>query len=111
MIKSKRFSPLWLIMLLVPLLAVNIFCGLRIHQLALERARIKKDYGEINNIRYGLLSVDAWKGNIEDIISDQIENFNLSENQEAALKQEISKVLNSLITEVDSILQRDQGTV
>lgn len=104
---SDRTKMLWI---LVPLLAVNALLGADIYGLSARRETIKLDYGEVNSIRYGLLSVDAWKENIQGILAGQIGAFKLSKNQEAVLSEQINKALNTLITEADRLIQRRQST-
>lgn len=96
-------------MFLVPILAFNAFLAFDIHQLSQRRDRIKQDYSQVNSIRYGLLSADAWKERIQAILSDRVGDFELSEAQEVALRGEISSALHALITEADRSLQKRQA--
>jgi hypothetical protein len=81
------------------------------HRLSTERAHLKKDYSEINSITYGLLSVDAWKNHIKAILTERIQDFTLNKEQEDTLRQEISVVLNALITKADNIIQHEHKNV
>src|ERR1041384_5300611 len=100
-----------LLLLLLPVLVFNGWCGWQIHLLSLQRAQMRTDYSEVNNIKYGLLSVEVWKNQLQYIISEQIETFDLSKDQEKALRDEITDVLNALITQADSMLQSDHKTI
>jgi len=99
-----------LLLILVPVLAANALFGADIYRLASRREAIKLDYGEVNSIRYGLLSVDAWKENVQEILTSRIGDFKLSRRQEAALSVQISKALNTLITEADKMIRKHQNT-
>jgi hypothetical protein len=100
-----------MLLILVPLLAANMACGLEIYRLSSEREMIKQDYSEVNSIRYGLLSVDAWKDRIKLILKARIGDFSLSPDNEAFLRGEISQALNALLTQADLMLQKHQNTL
>lgn len=99
-----------MLLILGPLLAANVLFGVDIQRLSAKREALKIDYGEVNSIRYGLLSVDAWKENLQGIVSGQIGEFKLSKAQEAVLSGHISKALNTLITEADRTMRKHQDT-
>src|SRR5437870_3212 len=109
--QKYRLSLFILLIALIPLLALEVSCGWQVYHLSQQRAKIKNDYSEVNNIKYGLLSVEAWRDHIEKIVSNQIEGFNLTAEQEKYLRAEISRVLNNLITQADSMLQQDNKTL
>ena len=100
-----------MLLILVPVLAGNVFCGLDIYRLSSRRERIKQDYSQINSIRHGLLSIDSWKERIQAILADRIGDFELSKAQEGVLRGEISNALDALITEADRTLQKRQSTL
>lgn len=58
---------------------------------------IKIDYAELNHIRYGLFSINAWKKQIQVIMIDEINKLNLSHSNEAELKKHIEIQLDKLI--------------
>lgn len=99
-----------MLLILVPVLAANVLFAADIYRLSSRREVIKLDYGEVNSIRYGLLSVDAWKESIQGILAGQIGAFKLSKKQEAVLSEQVSKALNTLITEADKMIHRHQDT-
>lgn len=100
-----------LLLVLVPLLAFNAFLAFDIRQLSVRRDRLKQDYSEVNSIRYGLLSVDAWKDKIQAILSDRVGEFELSKAQERVLLGEISSALHALVTEAERSLQKRQKSL
>jgi hypothetical protein len=97
-------------LLLVPILAAAVACGADICRLSSRREAIKLDYSEVNSIRYGLLSVDAWKERIQIILGDRIGDFKLSKANEAVLRDEITQALNALISQGEAILQKHQNS-
>ena len=99
-----------MLLLLVPVLFANAFFAYDIHRLASRRETIKQDYSEINSIRYGLLSVESWKVRIQGILADQIGDFKMTKKQEDILSEQISKALNTMITEAEKMLKAHQNT-
>lgn len=100
-----------LLAVLVPVVAANLFIGVDIYRLSAQREIIKWDYSQVNSIRYGLLSVDAWKERTREILEDRIGTFTLNPEHEAVLREEISHALNALITEADLLLRKHQETL
>jgi hypothetical protein len=109
--KYKGLYQFLMILFLAPVLAFAVWCGYDIHKLSQERAVIKKDYSQINNIQHGLLSVDAWKGNLMDIINTQINEFQFTNKQEDTLRVELNKILNSLVTKAVTMVNKKQTTL
>jgi paraquat-inducible protein A len=109
-VKEKIFRILFILVLL-PVAGYAGWCGYTIYNLSAERAALKKDYSEVNNIQYGLLSVDRWRDNITEIVSAQIEDFELSGMQEDTLKKEINKILNALISQADEMINEKQKNI
>ena len=93
------------------LLAVAGWCGLQVYQLSNTRAAIKKDYSVLNNITYGLLSVNAWRDHMVRVVTHRIDDFEFTPDQEAALKHEVAQVLHAVINKADSMIDRKQRTV
>src|SRR5580704_3819688 len=93
----------------IPLLLLSIYCGTKVHNLAIERANIKKDYSDMNSITYGLLSVNIWKDNIQEIISDRVDDFELSPEQTKIIQEEITVLLNKIILQTDSMIQHSHS--
>lgn len=85
--------------------------GLQIHELSDRRAEIKKDYSELNNITYGLLSVNAWRDHLSQLINNRIDDFELTTEQEVALRSEVSALLHAVINKADSLVERKQKTL
>jgi hypothetical protein len=102
---------LLLVVLLTPVLIFSIWCGAHIFSYSRDRAALKRDYSELNNIQYGLLSVDAWRENVTDIVSEKIQNFSFSPAQLDTMKLELNKILNALITQANEMINAHQTTV
>jgi hypothetical protein len=109
-LKSKWFSVV-VIALLTPLLLYAAWCGKEIYHLSKERTLIKKDYSEVNNIEFGLLSVDEWSNNVSEIVIAKIKEFHFTIAQKDTLEKEINKVLNSLVTQAVGMINEKQKTI
>jgi hypothetical protein len=109
--QKNRILKWLLLVILFPVVALNIWCGISIYKLSNEHAELKSDYADLNNIKYGLLSVNAWKKPLQSIVAERIEGFTIDKKQAAVLKQEISTLLNSLIDEADSFAHEDKKTI
>lgn len=60
----------------------------------------KQDYSEINNIKYGLFSINQWKAQLSDIINSEISELDVRNNAKQ-LKPMLETQLNQLIDNVD----------
>ena len=95
---------------LAAVLGADARCAWVIHRLSAERELVQEEYGEVNSIRYGLLSVDEWKTHLQRVTAHEVRDFHLTPDQESALKDEVSKALNALITAADAQLAKPQPT-
>lgn len=73
-----------------------------------QRTQLKMDYSYINSIKYGLLSVDRWRDNITELVTDQINEFKLKGSQEEKLKESLNEILNALITQAVEMMNEKQ---
>ena len=105
------FQRTLLILFCGSLLAIAGWSGYQVYTLSNERAEIKKDYSVLNNITYGLLSVNAWRDHMIRVVTHRIDDFELTVEQEKALKFEVSQVLHAVINKADSMLDKKQKTI
>jgi hypothetical protein len=108
---KKTLQQTLLIIVTTALLAVAALSGYQVHDLSTKRAEIKKDYSVVNNITFGLLSVNAWRDHMISVVTHRIDDFNFSPDQEAALKHELSAVLHAVISKADSMVELKQKTI
>lgn len=111
MIKDRPLNKVLLIVVLAPVIIFAMWCGFNIHQLVSQRSEIKKDYAELNNIKYGLLSVDSWRVHMSEIVSEQIDAFDLSNIQEDTLKKALNNLLNSVVTKANEMVNKKQKSL
>lgn len=100
-----------LLLVIVPLLGVASYCSFILYKYSRERATVKTDYSAVNNITYGLLSVDAWKEHLVTIISNRIDDFEFTPEQELVVKSQIEVLLHSVIDKADTLLHAKQKTL
>lgn len=85
--------------------------GQQIISLSIQNQAYKQDYADINNIKYGLFSVNQWKEQLSAIINTEVSNLDLSENKDK-LKPMLETQLNQLIDGVNAkIKAKNQKTV
>src|SRR3989304_6596909 len=71
----------------------------------------KNDYAELNNVKYGLFSIEEWKRQITVILAEEINKLYLSRTNERELRKHIEIQLNTLIDKVDKkIREENTGT-
>lgn len=87
------------------------FCGYKVYALSSERREVKRDYSVINNVSFGLLSVDHWRDQVVAAVSNKIQNFELTKDEENNLRKEIEQILHSLITKAVSEVNKPAKTI
>ena len=106
---NKSFFQRTLLILFASILLLLAgYCGLQVSRISNQRAEIKKDYSVLNNITFGLLSVNAWRDHLIRIVTNRIDDFELSAEQDKALKFEVAQVLNAVINRADKMLDKKQ---
>ena len=85
---------------LIVIIASALLCG-QIISKAIINQENKNDYAELNHVKYGLFSVDAWKRQITVILAEEIDKLDLSRTDERDLRKHIEVLLNTLIDKVD----------
>ena len=112
--KKKSGSVLSRILLISGVTCILIaigYCGFNVHELSDRQQRIKKDYMVINNVSFGLLSVDQWRDNIVSTVDSQIQHFKLTPQQRQDLKKEIEQILYGLVDTAIASIDKPQKTI
>jgi hypothetical protein len=99
-------AKLLLILGLSLLLAGEGFFGYKLHQLSARQEMIKADHANVNNISFGLLSVDNWRGQVAGIINQQVRHFKLTPKQKQHLQTEVEQVLYALIDKAEAMVNK-----
>ncbi|MBE7176349.1 MAG: paraquat-inducible protein A [Mucilaginibacter polytrichastri] len=95
----------------VLLLGAMSYLGWHIHELSERQKIVKEDFSTINDISFGLLSVNSWKSKIEEIVEEQIDNFNFTSKQQKDLQIEIEKILHALIDKAVKMINKPQKSI
>lgn len=100
-----------LILSLAILLGTEAYFGFRLHELSDQQERIKEDYSDINNITYGLFSVQQWKDNVSRIVHHQVRNLKMTRKQKKILQTEVEQVLLALINKAEALVNKPKKTL
>jgi hypothetical protein len=112
--KKNSGSTLSRILLIIGVTCILIaigYCGFNVHELSDRQQRIKKDYMVINNVSFGLLSVDQWRDNIVSAVDSQIQQFKLTPQQRQDLRKEIEQILNGLVDTAVGSIEKPQKSL
>jgi hypothetical protein len=93
------------------LIGLTVFCGVRLHQTAAERTEIKETYGKLNSFTYGLLSADTWKDIMRNIVTDRVQEFQFTPEQQEVLQEETAKVLDHLLADAEKITKKPNNSL
>jgi len=108
---NKLSQQLLITVLAGSLLFVAIWSGYQVHSLSDQRAAIKRDYSTLNNITNGLLSVNAWRDHLIRVVTNRIDDFELTRQQEDSLKSEVASVLHAIINKAGDLVDKKQKTI
>lgn len=87
------------------LLIITMWQAISIHSLSKEKQTYKIDYAELNSVQYGLMSVQTWKQKISWIFKKKIDEFELTNTNQAEVQQKIEEMLYWVLSEVDKVMQ------
>ena len=99
-----------LILVLSVLLCGEAYFGFRLHLLSSRQEQIKEDYSTVNNITFGLFSVDQWRDKISAVVNGQVKNFNVTTAQKRELQAQVEQQLNGLIDKELALINKPQTT-
>lgn len=92
------------------LLAIAVVLTIQVIIKAKQHQEIKIDLSEINHIRYGLLNVDEWAEQVARILTEKINEFEVTPENREQLETSVSNVLYTLIDEVEELMvERTSG--
>jgi hypothetical protein len=105
-VKTVNIQRISIIITGLLLVAVAGWCGYEAYHLSRQRAVIKEHYSTLNNITFGLLSVNAWRDHVSEIINNRIEDFTFTPAEKDTLHYEISGMLHALVDEAGQMLDK-----
>ncbi len=93
------------------LLVVAVVLTVQVIRMSKQHQVMKIDLSEINHIRYGLLNVDEWAEQVAFILTEKINEFEVTPENREQLEVSISNVLYTLIDEVEGLMvERTSGS-
>jgi hypothetical protein len=93
------------------LLIVEAWCGYEVHRLSEAKRVHKLAYAFVNNVSFGLLSVDIWRDQVVQMARQEMGNFQLTAEQEEGLRQEVSAQLHTLVNQTFAQLNEHKKSV
>ncbi|MEJ7560150.1 MAG: paraquat-inducible protein A [Pedobacter sp.] len=109
--KRSLVPRLLLIVGLTLLLGVEGYFGYQLYKLSDQQEEIKHDYSNVNNIMFGLFSVDQWRDKVSGIVKHQVRDFTLTRKQKKELRAEVEQVVMALINKAEALVNKPKKTV
>ena len=94
--------------ILALLIVGSVYCAYELHQRSKELVTLKEDMAEVNRIGYGILSINAWKDRVSDILILKVDEFALSEGNRAGMKTTVESALNRLLDELEVLFENNK---
>jgi hypothetical protein len=110
-VRAGSLPKIILIIGLSLLLCAEGFFGYQLHTLSGRQQQIKKDYSTLNNITFGVFSVDQWRDKIAAIVKHQVQDFKMTPQQQKDLQVEVEQLLHALINKAVAIINKPQKSV
>lgn len=91
------------------LLTGMLFLSVQVVAKAHLNQKAKSDYAELNSVKYGLFSIDAWKEKLSAIINSEVEEFTISPETEKEMRKHVAVVLNKMIDQAAAKIEKANG--
>lgn len=108
---ASRLLKATLVAAVALLLLAEAWLGYRVHKLSDERLRLKSTYSFVNNVSFGLLSVDIWRDQVIDAASEKISSFRLTPEQEDDLRKQINASLHGMVDDAFADVNKKQKSL
>ncbi|WP_229747224.1 paraquat-inducible protein A [Mucilaginibacter galii] len=105
-----RGSNIIVIIALSIVLCIEGFCGYHLSLFSRQQEQLKQDYSTINNITFGIFSIDQWREKIMDVVNGRVDNFKVSSQQKKAMQVQVEKQLHGLVAKTAKEINRPQKT-
>ena len=110
-VKKFGLPGIILILGLSVLLCGEAYFGYRLHRDSIEQEQMKQDYSMLNNITFGLFSVDQWRDKMVGVVNHQVHDFTMTAEQKKDLQKEVEQQLHNLITKTAADINKPQKTL
>lgn len=85
--------------------------GWKLRNLSHRDKQLKLDYFTVNQIKFGLLSGNRWTAQVNDLLSAEIDSFELSLKNKVLLQNQVEGILHRLLDEVEIVLSQPQKKI
>jgi hypothetical protein len=97
-----------LVVLLSVLLCAEAWFGYRISILSSRQQEIKTDYSVVNNITFGILSVDQWREKMVNVVNEKVNDFSMTTPLKKDLQEKVEKQLYHLVDQAVADMNKPQ---
>ena len=108
--KKSGLPNIILILVLSILLCGEAYFGYRVHSLSSQQEQIKEDYSTLNNITFGLFSMNQWRDKIAAVVNHQVSDFSLTKQQQKEMQAQVEQQLHGLISKAVAQINKPQTT-
>lgn len=109
--KNRFLFNVILILGLGILLGAEIYFGYNLHKLSNQQEQLKEDYSTVNNITFGLFSVDLWTEKLSSVVKGKIKDFKVTAEQKQEVKEQIEKQLHVMVDQVTKEFNKPQKSI
>nr|MBV6629309.1 paraquat-inducible protein A [Oceanococcus sp. HetDA_MAG_MS8] len=98
--------PLWPVVVQALLLLVVLLSTYEVVHSLRAAQHLREQKAELENIQYGLLDASVWVDEISRILEHKVQTLDLGPENRAAIKASFSRVLDTLLREIDSYIRQ-----
>lgn len=106
--RFTRFAKFSVITLYLLITAASAVLGVKLYKNSVTNKTYKKEFFKVNQMRYGLFNGENWTWQLERIIEQRVDSFSFSPQNKKVMREQISLMMNRLLTEIDDILHTKQ---
>ncbi|WP_231427843.1 MULTISPECIES: paraquat-inducible protein A [Pedobacter] len=109
--KNALIANIVLALVMAILIATAGYFGYQLRTISNEQKQIKEDYSMVNNITFGVFSIDLWSESISKIISQKIKGFKITSEQKLMMREQVEKQLHSMVNQVVKEFNKPQKNI
>ena len=91
----------------VVLLIIIALSITQLYRIAQQSQVLKQEKVELQHIKYGLFNVDEWKSIAANIISQKVNNFEITPENEKELQKKTEKILREVIDQAEYLMKEE----
>lgn len=91
----------------VVLLIIVVLSIAQLYKIAQQSQVLKQEKVELQHIKYGLFNVDEWKSIAANIISQKVNNFEITPENEKELQKKTEKILREVIDQAEYLMKEE----